>query len=87
LAELDSILKKTGFAVTSLYTRGRIIAPLLGNLFIILNFIDRVRGQTRSVIGPVARCGRKIMNPIIQWEYDHHRGDGYQNFASGIRND
>jgi SAM-dependent methyltransferase len=87
LEELERILKESGFKVKSLYSRGLIIAPLLGNLFIILNFIDRIQGSTRSVIGPWALWMRKIINPIIQWEYDHHRGDGYQNFVSGFRND
>jgi O-antigen/teichoic acid export membrane protein len=87
LAELENILKEAGFSVNSLYTRGRILAPLLGNLFIIMNLIDRVRGDNTSVIGPYARWARKIINPIIQWEYDHHQGDGYQIFASGFRDD
>jgi O-antigen/teichoic acid export membrane protein len=87
LSELENLLIEAGFGVKSLYSRGRIIAPLLGNLLILSNYIDRMRSTTKSVIGPCARWTRKIINPIIQWEYDHHRGDGYQNFASGIRND
>ena len=87
LTELESILKEAGFDVKSLYTRGLFIAPLLGNLFFVLNFIDRTWGHSASVIGPLARWARKIINPIIQWEYDHHRGEGYQIFASGFRDE
>jgi 2-polyprenyl-3-methyl-5-hydroxy-6-metoxy-1,4-benzoquinol methylase len=87
LEDLEKVLKESGFRVKSLYSRGRIIAPLVGNLFIILNFVDRIHGNTGSIIGPWGLWMRKILNPVIQWEYDHHRGDGYQNFASGFRND
>ena len=85
--ELEKILNEAGFVVKAIYTRGRIIAPLLGNLFVIPNIIDKLQGHNDSVIGPSARWLRNIINPIIQWEYNHHRGDGYQNFASGIRNE
>jgi O-antigen/teichoic acid export membrane protein len=87
LTELESILKEAGFDVRSLYTRGRWIAPLLGNLFVVLNLIDRRWSGSTSVIGPSALWARRLINPIIQWEYDHHRGEGYQIFASGFRNE
>jgi ubiquinone/menaquinone biosynthesis C-methylase UbiE len=87
LKDLEKFLKEAGFSVRELYSRGRFIAPLLSNLFIVPNFIDKFQGYTESVIGPSAKKLRTLVNPIIQWEYDHHRGDGYQNFASGIRND
>jgi SAM-dependent methyltransferase len=85
-AELETILNTTGFNVKSIVTRGRFIAPLLSNLFIIPNLIDRLAGNTRSVLGPCARLARVLTNPLIQWEYDHHRGIGYQIFVSGDRN-
>jgi SAM-dependent methyltransferase len=86
-SELEKIMNNSGFDLKSIYTRGRFIAPFLGNFFIIPNIIDRLAGNTHSVLGPYARWARAITNPLIQWEYDHHRGDGYQFFVSGVRND
>jgi O-antigen/teichoic acid export membrane protein len=85
--ELEDVMKAAGFAVKSIYMRGRIIAPLLGGLFIIPNMIDRWAGNKNSVLGPWARLARRVTNPLIQWEYDHLHGDGYQFFVSGLRHE
>lgn len=86
-SELEKIFLDSGFNLNLIYSRGRFIAPLIGNFFIISNMIDRLSGHTQSVLGPCASWARAITNPLIQWEYDHHHGDGYQIFVSGIRND
>jgi O-antigen/teichoic acid export membrane protein len=85
--ELEGALNNAGLKLKSIHSRGWLIAPLLSNFFVIPNIIDRFAGKTRSVLGPCALWARAITNPLIQWEYDHHRGIGYQIFASGIRND
>jgi O-antigen/teichoic acid export membrane protein len=87
LFELENFMYASGFDLKSIYTRGWLMAPLLGNFFIIPNIIDRLTGNTHSVLGPCARWARELTNPLIQWEYDHHVGDGYQSFVSGVRND
>jgi O-antigen/teichoic acid export membrane protein/ubiquinone/menaquinone biosynthesis C-methylase UbiE len=86
-AELENVMKSAGFAIKSIYMRGRIIAPLLGSLFIIPNMIDRWQGNGHSVLGPWAQLARRITNPIIQWEYDHLGGEGYQYFVTGLRHE
>jgi O-antigen/teichoic acid export membrane protein/SAM-dependent methyltransferase len=86
-SELEDVLNNAGFDLKSIFARGCFIAPFLSNFFIIPNLIDRLAGNTHSVLGPCARWARTVTNPLIQWEYDHLRGVGYQIFASGIRND
>lgn len=83
--EVTEILKEAGFTVNLIYERGMFFAPLLGNVFLVPNFIDRWRGDTGSVLGPTARMAREMTNPLIQWEYNHHIGTGYQIFVSGVR--
>ncbi|MEW6400372.1 MAG: methyltransferase domain-containing protein [Chloroflexota bacterium] len=86
-SELENVFNAAGFKIRSMEERGHFITPLLGNLFVIPNFLDRLWANSQSVMGPCARWTRKVTNPIIQWEYDHHRGRGYQFFVSGIRHE
>jgi len=86
-SELENALREAGFDIRSIEERGRFIAPFLGNLFVIPNILDRLFGNSRSVMGPCARWARKVTNPLIQWEYNHHHGRGYQFFVSGSRYD
>jgi ubiquinone/menaquinone biosynthesis C-methylase UbiE len=85
--ELENLLINSGFNLKSVYSRGPFIAPHLSNFFIIPNIIDRLAGNKKSVLGPCAQWARTITNPLIQWEYDHAQGDGYQFFATGVRSE
>lgn len=87
LGELDAALRAAGFHVKSLYSRGLIITPFLANFFVLPSIIDRWLGGQSTVLGPFSHWARRVTNPIVQWEYDHVHGAGYQNFASGERDE
>ena len=84
LTQRQAILKQLithQFKVEISREKGLMIAPIFSNLLcLIFDALDKVIFQTKGVLGPIGRLTRRLMEPLIWFEYQLQLDFGYTLF-------
>ncbi len=75
---LEKVLIRLGFSIETSTKKGLFVAPLFSSLLsFFFDALDKVLFRTKGTLGPVGKCSRRCVAPLIAFEYTLPISFGY----------
>ncbi|PIR59472.1 MAG: hypothetical protein COU69_00030 [Candidatus Pacebacteria bacterium CG10_big_fil_rev_8_21_14_0_10_56_10] len=69
-SQLRSACRRARLRPLNLHQKGLVFGPLFSNVVsAVVDGVDRVVWRSRGRIGPVGRFSRRLVSPLLRWEY------------------